>query len=109
MLRERLRFERRVEQDNGAGTLVGDWVPVFVTSARVKPLTGTEQMLASRLAGQGLFEITIRDFMLPRQVTPEWRAADTRTTRVYNIRAIVNPDEKGAYLIMTAESGVVSG
>lgn len=108
-LRERVAFQRRALVDDGFGNEVaGDWTEVFRESARIKPARGAETIQAARLAGKQPVVITVRSSSNTRQVTTEWRAVDTRKDTVYNIRSIVNPDEKNAFLDMECDSGVAT-
>jgi head-tail adaptor len=115
-LRDMLRFEKRIMTDDGAGNEVGNWVPQFSPiSARLTPLNWGETVLASRLAGVVTYQITVRGSSDARKIDNTWRAVNMRKHlpdgkfECYNIKAPVNPDERGAYLIFTAESGVAEG
>jgi head-tail adaptor len=115
MLRERLRFEQRVDADDGAGNVVGSWFAKFTIAARVKPMNWGESVIAARLAGTVNYEVTVRSSPETRQIDSTWRAVNIRKVlpngknETYNIKAPVNPDEQGAYLIFTSEAGVADG
>lgn len=110
LLRERVQFQRRGAADDEAGTLVGAWANVGIpVSARIKPLTGSEALQAGRLAGSVAYEITVRGSTVTRTIDAECRAVNVRTGATYNVAAVVNPDEAGAYLIVTATSGGADG
>jgi SPP1 family predicted phage head-tail adaptor len=105
-LRERIAFDQRVELDDGAGNTVGDWAEQFTVAARVLPLKGSEAVQAARLAGQQPVVITVRMSRQARQIGPEWRARNTRTSAVYAITAPpANMDERGQFLDILATAG----
>lgn len=107
-LRERLLFqERRTIPDDGYGNREGNWRVMFETRARVRPLVGSETVIASRLAGLQPYRLTVRSNETTRQITPGWRAVDSRdTSRIFNITAIANMDERSKYLDIMAQTGV---
>ena len=107
-LRERLRFEKRAAQaDDGYGNREGDWECQFDEYARVRPLTGSEPVIAARLTGVQPVRITVRSCYQTRLITSGWRAVDTRDeTRTFAITAPpANLDEKNRYLDIMAETG----
>jgi head-tail adaptor len=109
-LRDRLHFQRRDNvQDDYGNTRAGDWVTVFTAAAEFIPLRGGETVMAARLAGQQPYVIRIRSFAQSRAVDPSWRIVDARNEeRVFNITAIVDPDNKRAWLDVTATQGVAT-
>lgn len=108
-LRELVAFERRAVVDDGYGNDVsGGFAEVFRCAARIKPARGGESIQAARLAGRQPVVITVRSSSIARAVMVEWRARDVRKDVIYNIRSIVNPDEKNAYLDMECEAGVAT-
>ncbi|MBX5285178.1 head-tail adaptor protein [Rhizobium sp. NLR10a] len=109
-LRERLHFQRRQLVDDGFGNeQAGDWIIVFTTAAELKPLKGSEPVIASRLSGVQPFVIQIRSCSEARGVTTAWRAVDARNpSRIFNITSMANFDEKNAYLDLMAVQGVAT-
>lgn len=104
-LRERLTFAKRVTQSDAYGNERADWQNQFTVSARVKPMRGSEEVLASRLAGIQPVTIRIRYSTQAKAITPDWRATDARSGVVYSLKAVMNPDERKAYLEITATAG----
>jgi head-tail adaptor len=58
------------------------------------------------------YNLTIRSSSAARQITASWRAYDVRAgvtggkpNRVFGIKTVVNPDERGAMLEMLAIEG----
>jgi head-tail adaptor len=82
---------------------------MVTVSARIKSLTGTEAVMEGRLNGVTAYELTVRSSSKTAAIKQYWRAVNTRNGMTFNISAIVNPDERGKYLIMTAQSGVADG
>jgi len=110
LLRERVRFERRVNSLDGYGNTVSSWNQlVGPVAARIKPLRGGEKVMAQRLESVVTVEITVRKSSDTIQVTEADRAIDVRSGDEFNIKAVVNPDERGRYLTFTATRGDVSG
>lgn len=106
-LRESLRFERRPRTvDDGYGNREGKFKESFTTAARVTPMKGSEPVIAARLGGVQPVIIKIRSCSDARLVDPSWRAVDTRSGRIYNLRAGANFDERNQYVEFMAESGV---
>lgn len=105
-LSERITFQNRGEVDDGYGNPVtGAWADQFMEPARLAPRTGSESVIAARLTGVQPFTLTVRSSSRTRDVTPAWRAVNTRTGKTYNIKAIANPDERNAYLDMLVVEG----
>lgn len=107
-LRERVAFEyRAAAADDGYGNeIAGDWTVACTFAARIKPSRGAETVQAARLAGKEPVVITVRSCSDTRAVTTDWRVRDIRKGSIYNIRSIVNPDEKNAYLDMECDRDV---
>jgi hypothetical protein len=77
---------------------------------RDPPTRGGEEVLASRLTGTGLWDLTVRRDTATATVLVGDRIVDERdTTRVWNIRWIADLEGRGYWLTMTAESGVADG
>ncbi|WP_242221202.1 head-tail adaptor protein [Shinella zoogloeoides] len=94
-MRERIAFQTRTEVDDGFGNVTsGPFETVFEEPARLKPGLGSETVIAARLAGTQPYTMTIRSSTRTRQITPAWQAVDARNpTRIFDIKAIANPDE----------------
>src|SRR4051812_12213009 len=104
-LREKLAFDEVASSETTYGVTPGDWDEQFVRSARVQPRFGSEPVIAQRLAGVQPVTIKVRADTDTRRITNAWRARNTRSGVVYQIRT-VTPDEKGAYIEILAEAGV---
>lgn len=105
-LNQRVTFQKRGEIDDGYGNpTTGQFTDQFTEPARLQPRTGSEPVIASRLTGVQPFALTVRSSTRTRQITPAWRAVNARTGATYNIKAIVNRDERNAYLELLVVEG----
>lgn len=86
--------------------------PEFTCAANIRPRLGGEQVLASRLTGTNLVNITVRQSTSTGLVDTAWRAKDERLGVVYNIRSIIDPDQNtpqhGRFWEMLCEEGVAA-
>lgn len=109
-LRERVRFQRRRPDVDQFGNVEGEWATLAERAAQIRPMRGSEQVLAGKLEGRAPVEIVVRwDTLLGAGVTAlttDDRAIDLRNGTVWNIRAIENRDQRHKYLTITAEAGV---
>lgn len=103
-MREKLHFQARTEVDDGFGNVTsGPFQTVFTEPARLRPGLGSETVQAARLQGVQPYTITIRSSARTRAITPAWRAVDARNaSRIFDIKAIANPDEWGRDLSIVA-------
>ncbi|MEJ5079797.1 head-tail adaptor protein [Ochrobactrum sp. MYb379] len=118
-LNAKVTFQRRENLDDGYGGTRGEWVDQFTVAARLAPKFGgnAESLVASRLVSQQPYNLTVRASGQTRQVSPTWRAYDSRAgisagsngeqrpNRVFGIKTVVNPDEQNAYLEMLVIEG----
>jgi head-tail adaptor len=109
-LRHRIAFDKRQDVNPDAPLDLGNtqsaFVEQFVVAAKVEARFGGETVTAARLAGQQPVTITVRQSTQTRLITTDWRARDARTGTIYNIRSIVDPDDRRAFLEMLCQSGV---
>lgn len=106
-LRERMSFQQRAVQSDGYGNSQGDFETEFTVRAGVTPRFGGETVLAARLAGRAVATIKVRISPDTRQVTTDWRMLDALNGDIWNIRSIVDSDERG-YIEMLCEKGVAT-
>jgi SPP1 family predicted phage head-tail adaptor len=107
-LSERIGFEAEVEGDDGFGGVIVGWSEVFTEPARLKPMRGNEEIIASRLQGIQPYSMTIRSNERTRTITTAWRALNKRTGVVYAIKSAVNIDERNQWielLVVQGEAG----
>ena len=69
-----------------------------------------ESVLAERLTGKNLVNITVRQSINTRLITEDWRAKNERSGETYNIRSIIDPDQgtgqAGRFIELLCEKGV---
>jgi len=106
-LDKRIAFESPVDTADGAGGTVRGWAAQFTVAAGYMRLRGGETVLASRLSGTQPTVIRVRASTQARRVTTDWRGVDARTGEIFNLRAIIESDDR-AFLEITAESGVAT-
>ncbi len=114
-LRAKVGFYRRIEQGDAYGNAEGKYKSVseFDCAARIVPRLGGENVLASRLTGTNLVNVTVRQSSRTRSVDDAWMLKDERTSVAYNIRSIIDPDEgtsqHGRFFELLCEKGAVVG
>lgn len=114
-LRSKIGFYKRVvPPPTGAeyGVPEGPFpsTPEFVCPANVRPRLGGEQVLADRLGGTNIVNVTVRQSSRTRRVDTSWCAKDERSGVIYNIRSVIDPyegrPEHSMWLEMLCERGV---
>ena len=105
---ERFAFERRSTEADGFGTTVGDWLWQFEEYCQLTMRVGGESIQAARLAGQQPASLFVWASSRTREVTTEWRARDSRTDEVWNIRS-VTPSADRSVIEFLIQRGVASG
>lgn len=108
-LRERVRFERRASgSGDGYGNVSTAWSELDVVSAEVRPMRGSEQVLATKLEGREPVEIRVRFSSTLANLTTDDRAVNVRTGATFNVRSVENRDQRKKYLTVIAEAGVAT-
>ncbi|WEK05765.1 MAG: head-tail adaptor protein [Candidatus Devosia phytovorans] len=102
-LRERLSAQMRGNQDDGWGQPVpgaGPFEEQFEISAGLRPLRGSEAVLAARLEGRQPYVLTVRNTSQTRQITTSWQFVDKRNPkRVFAVTSpFADPDGRNAWL-----------
>lgn len=105
-MRHRIRIDRRRDEANEVGDLVGVWRPLASgVAARLIVTKGGEEVRAARLSGISSFDITIRSTVSTRQITTADRIVDERSGQTFNVQWVGNLDGKDRFLTITAEAG----
>lgn len=100
-LRHRVTIQREARTADGAGGYTLDWSDVATVWARIEPRKGAERLRAMQVQDTVNHRVTIR-----------YRAGVTAAmrlvfgTRVFDIRAVINPDERDRWLELMCEEGV---
>lgn|SRR6185312_4677877 len=108
-LRHRITFQQRDTGQDAAGQPVNTWTSLFASWADVSPLTGRALLSAEVMASAVTHEITLR--YRPELAAPI-NVANMRVlfgTRVFNIHACLNQDERNRTVILQAEEGLNDG
>ncbi len=108
-LRTRIHLQARSISDDGFGNPVsGPFETKHLAWAKFQYLRGGEEVMAGRLAGKqpAIILIRRRDFA-SQEITTAWRIIGNDGA-LWNIRAITDPDDKGAWLEILAEKGVAT-
>ena len=112
-LRELLHFQKRGDLDNGWGDITpgaGDWETQFTANAAMRPLRGSEAVMADRLGGVQPYVVTIRQHSAALAVTAAWRVVDARSDRTFAIVSpLADPDGRNAWLEFLVREGVADG
>jgi head-tail adaptor len=112
-LRTKVFFQSRGMVDDGFGNMVpgGEFETQFHlpdgTWANLKPLRGSETVMASRLEGRQPYIITVRSSTDTRQVNEAWRIVEKNNAdRIYAIKGPpTDPDNKRTRLEFLCELG----
>ncbi len=105
-LRHRLIIQAERATGDGGGGQSGPWAdPVTVATVwgRVEPLTGGERLRALRLEGRLSHRVVIRH---RAGITPAMRIVFG--SRVFNIRAVIDREERDRFLELLCEEGVAT-
>lgn len=105
-LRESVRVMQPTSADDGLSTAITGAAEAFATRAHYRRLVGTEAVQAARLAGRQPTVITIRASAAARAIRTGWHILDARTGERFNIRGIVETEDR-QFLEILAEGGDV--
>ncbi len=106
-LKRRVEIEMPVQVADGGGGLSVNWQNFATIWAEILPFSTTvrnsEKFTNGQLEDIGGFRITIRYL---NGITPKMRVK--YGTRLFNIRAVIDPDENKEILELLAEEGVAT-
>ncbi len=105
-LRHRLGIQAERATSDGGGGLTDPWAdPVTVATVwgKVEPLTGGERLHAAQIQDRLSHRIVIRH---RGGITAAMRIIFG--TRVFNIRAVIDPGERGRFLELLCDEGVAT-
>lgn len=97
-------FDKRTDAGDGFGNTVSDWAEQFRCRAAYRHLRGGETVISGRLTGRHPQLITVRASVRTRQIDADWRARDTRTGDVFNIRDVTHETDR-AWITLLVEKG----
>ena len=113
-LRSKVGFYKRptVSGSPDYGVTEGEYpdTPEFQCAANIKPKFGNEQVLAARLTGTNVVNITVRQSSRTAQVDTTWMVKNERSGETFNIRNKIDPNEggveRGSFWELLCEKGV---
>lgn len=102
-MRWMLRLERPDTVADDFGAPVKSWVEIATVPAAIDSISGREYFGADRELAEATWRLTIR--AIPGvAIEPDWRATDTRSGQVFDIRAVL-PSHERAMFTLAASSG----
>lgn len=102
-LRERVNVLAWTEVDDGWGGTKLEWATVATVAAGFRAARGGESVMASRLASEQPYFVTLRSSTATRAITPAYKLQDARdTARMFDIKSVADVDGKGAWLELLA-------
>ncbi len=101
-LRKRVAIQAESSTPDGAGGYTLGWATVATVWADINPVTGNEAFVAQHLEGHITHRITLR-----------WQSGVTITSdmrvlygsRLFNIHAVLNNDERNQWIELLVEEG----
>jgi len=102
-LRHRLTLEQEMPSADGGGGYALAWTTVATLWAAIEPIAGREQLQAMQLASPVTHRVIIRH---RPGVGAGMRAR--LGSRLFNIRAVIDRDERRRYLDLLCEEGVAT-
>lgn len=111
-LRQRVKFQRRTEVDDGYGNTEGGWADLSIDrAASLTPTRGGEAVQSGRLTGSASWDLWVRADSATKALTTGDRAIDVRdASRVFNI--VFGPadmDGRNTWLLLQCTSGHADG
>ncbi|MFU0504119.1 head-tail adaptor protein [Pseudaminobacter sp. NGMCC 1.201702] len=98
-LRSLCNIQGWVEEPDEWGGTKQVFGTIATVAAHFQPLRGTESVMASRLASEQPFVVTVRSSTQTRAITPAHKLQDARnTSRMFDIKAVADPDGKNQWL-----------
>lgn len=102
-LRNRIELQAKARVSDGSGGWVDDWATYATVWAKIQPLSGTEGIFGMQLQDTISHDIIIR---YRSGVSPEHRVK--YGLRLFNIRQVLNIEERNKWLDIRAEEGVAT-
>ena len=102
-LRHRVVLQSAADTADGGGGGATVWSDTATLWASIEPLKGTERLTAQQLESRLTHRVRLRH---RSDVTTAMRVKFG--TRIFNIRAVINPDERDRLLELLCEEGVAT-
>lgn len=103
MLRNKLTVERLTRSADGMGGYTKSWSSVQTAWMRLKPLSGSE-----RLHAQHLEATTTHRAYCRATVDVQTEDRLTKGSRVFNVRAVLDLEERGKFYELDLDEGVAT-
>ena len=104
---KKLYFQTKTETGDGAGGVAVSWADNFYLFGTIEPRRGRERFFAQRIEGDVTHVITVR-YNAARTISVDDRIQYRPTgsvTRNFNIKSIINKDERNRYFEIMAVEG----
>lgn len=111
-LRFRVRFDRQVGTEDPAGGTLTSWQEQFSRRADIKPMRGSEPVIAQRLTGIQPVIIIVRSDSQTRRIDTAWRAVEMvndEPVRFYALKTVEDMERRREFITMVAEAGSADG
>ncbi|MGX9392564.1 phage head closure protein [Nitrobacteraceae bacterium UC4446_H13] len=106
-LNKRATFQRFTSVSDGAGGVTETWSDFVAVWAQFSPERAREKIQQGRIADNQAGALRVRSSSTTRQIGPTYRVVLDGVT--YNIRSVVNPDQRNDMLEFAIETDGVSG
>lgn len=103
-LREVIDLQAFTEVPDEWGGTKLEFGTVFTAPARIRTLKAGETVMAGRLAGTATLILTIRWQPAAADITPAWKAVNTRSGAIYEIKAVTTDERKAWVDILVEET-----
>ena len=101
-LRHRVALQTESTTRDAGGGQIKAWATQATVWARVEPLRGFEQLQAMQHQESVTHRVTIR---YRSDVIPTPKGRVEFGTRLFNIKSVLNVEERGKFLVMLCEEG----
>ncbi len=103
--RHRIELQEEVKPADTGGGYTLSWATRATVSASIKPVSGSEQLRSAQLEARVTHKIETR-YRRDVALTAKWRVKFG--TRVFNIRTVINEDERGRTWILKVDEGMAT-
>jgi SPP1 family predicted phage head-tail adaptor len=99
-LKSQLLLEEESLISDGLGGQTSTWNTVATLWAEISPISGKEQLFASQLNSSVRYRLMLR---YRGEVTTRMRLRDDTNNRIFNIRSVINVEEKKQLIEILAD------
>lgn len=105
-LRHRITFENNTKASDGQGGMEKTWTPLITVWASIEPISKWEMVYTQAMQTRRTHKIVVRISETVKTITTETRIVFG--DRTFQVKAFVDPDERGYYFVIDAEENVGS-